>query len=152
MTRERERKNTELVSWAELGFVEMLSLGEVGKYEKKGQVKGRWVCDCQNEFNDTYKLLTATTQELVFFFYSYQQYTTHTHIYTQQRLGGTETPSSFLQGEAFRQFHPLSLNIFLEHQASLPRPPLQSSTLLREEEKFFGVLTRQKLFCHLSVE
>ena len=81
---------------------------------------------------------------------------THTHKHTHTQTAGWDRNCSFfffffLQGEAFGPFCPLSLYIFLEHQASLPRLQLQSTTLLKVDEKFFGVSTWQKVFCHLSV-
>lgn len=79
---------------------------------------------------------------------------THTHKHTHTQTAGWDRNSFFFffkQGEAFGPFCPLSLYIFLEHQASLPRLQLQSTTLLKVDEKFFGVSTWQKVFCHLSV-
>lgn len=51
---------------------------------------------------------------------------------------GLKEKAVFLQGEAFRQFCPLSLYIFLEHQASLPHPQQQSATVQEEKKKSLG--------------
>lgn len=55
--------------------------------------------------------------------------------YTLQPLDGTTKQRCFLtRWSAWGIFFPLSLYIFLENQASLPRPQLQSATLLKGEE------------------
>lgn len=66
----------------------------------------------------------------------------HTATLTNSRqlLDGTETQSSFLQGDAFRQFCPLSLYILPEHQASLHRPQIAVSCIAQSgKEILWGV-------------
>lgn len=66
---------------------------------------------------------------------------THSQIFTPA-TGCNRHKRRFLQGDAFGQFCPLSLLIFLEQHAL--SPPFQ------RDEKFFRVSAWQKVFCHLS--
>lgn len=82
MTSERKKNTVEPVSRAEPSLVEMFSLGKVEKYQKKGQVKGRWSCDwCQDEFNDTYNKQRHHTGSFFFFFISTIYIHTHAPKY-----------------------------------------------------------------------
>lgn len=102
----------------------------------------------RDELNDRCEQHTSTTQEALSVIYI------NTHVLTDtqlQLLDGTETKSCFLQGEAFGQFCPLSLYIFLGYQASLPCPQ-QQSPRVQVEKEFVVVSTWQKAFCHLSVD